>query len=103
MKTLIVMFDLKPGQSVEEYEQFAKTIDVPGVKRMNSVDEFRVYKSESLLFSEDAPPCQYFEVIEINDMDEFGNEVQANSAQEVATKFQSMVDNLKFILTDQTA
>ena len=54
MKTLIVMFDLKPGQSVEEYEEFAKTIDVPGVKRMNSVDEFRVYKSESLLFSEDA-------------------------------------------------
>ena len=38
MKTLIVMFDLKPGQSVEEYEEFAKTIDVPGVKRMNSVD-----------------------------------------------------------------
>ncbi len=103
MSTLIVLFNLKEGQSVEDYETFAKDEDVPGVKSLNSIDDFKVYKSQALLFSDDAPPYQYFEVIDVNDMDAFGVDVQDEKVQEIAGKFQGMVDNPMFILTEQIA
>ena len=70
---------------------------------MNSIVDFKVYKSQSLLFSEDAPPYQYFEVIDVNDMDAFGADVQDEKVQEIAGKFQGMVDNPMFILTEKIA
>jgi len=103
MSTLVVLFNLKEGQSVEDYEAFAKNVDVPGVKSLNSIDGFKVYKSQALLFSDDTPPYQYFEVIDVNDMDGFGKDVQDEKIQEIAGKFQSMVDNPMFILTEQIA
>jgi len=103
MSTLIVLFNLKEGQSVEDYETFAKDVDVPGVKSLNSIDDFKVYKSQALLFSDEAPPYQYFEVIDVNDMDAFGVDVQDEKVQEIAGKFQGMVDNPMFILTEQIA
>ena len=103
MSTLMVLFNLKEGQSVEDYEAFAKNVDVPGVKSLNSIDDFKVYKSQALLFSDDAPPYQYFEVIDVNDMDGFGKDVQDEKVQEIARKFQGMVDNPMFILTEKIA
>ncbi|MBL7013846.1 MAG: REDY-like protein HapK [Candidatus Marinimicrobia bacterium] len=103
MSTLIVLFNLKDGQSVEDYETFAKDVDVPGVKSLNSIDDFKIYKSQALLFSDDAPPYQYFEVIDVNDMDAFGVDVQDEKVQEIAGKFQGMVDNPLFILTEKIA
>ena len=103
MSTLIVLFNLKEGQSVADYEAFAKDVDVPAVKSLNSIDDFKVYKSQALLFSDDAPPYQYFEMIDVNDMDAFGTDVQDEKVQEIAGKFQGMVDNPLFILTEQIA
>ncbi len=103
MSTLIVLFNLKDGQSVEDYETFAKDVDVPGVESLNSIDDFKIYKSQALLFSDDAPPYQYFEVIDVNDMDAFGVDVQDEKVQEIAGKFQGMVDNPLFILTEKIA
>lgn len=103
MATLIVLFNLKEGQSVEDYEQFARDEDVPGVKELQSIDDFKVFKSDSLLFSDDGPPYQYFEMIDVNDMEQFGQDVQAEAIQQIAAKFQGMVDNPIFILTEQIA
>jgi|TARA_Y100000310_G_scaffold253669_1_gene260572 hypothetical protein len=103
MSTLIVLFNLKKGQSVEDYEKFAREVDVPGIQSLRSIDDFKVYKSSTQLFSEEPPPYQYFEAIDVNDMDTFGQEVQDERVQEIAGKFQEMVESPTFILTEQIA
>jgi hypothetical protein len=101
MKTLIVLFNLKNDISMADYEKFAQAIDIPTVKSLKSIDDFKLYKSEALLGSEMKPPYAYFEVIDINDMTIFGEEVSTETMQKVAAQFQAFADNPMFILTEK--
>ena len=100
---ILALFNLKPGVSVEEYEKWAKTVDIPTVNGLGSVDKFEVFKSTGLLGSEDKPPYAYFETIDVTDMDQFGAEVASEAMQKIAGKFQAMTDNLVFIMSDRLA
>ena len=48
MATLIVLFNLKEGASAAEYEAWAKKKDVPTVKGLSSVGDFRVFRSSGI-------------------------------------------------------
>lgn len=98
---ILALFNLKPGTSVADYEDWAKTIDIPTVNGLGSIEKFEVFKATGLLFSEDKPPYQYFETIDILDMDKFGEEAGSETMQKVAAEFQGMVDDLVFITTEQ--
>jgi len=54
-----------------------------------------------LLFSEEKPPYQYFETLDILDMDKFGAEAGSDTMQKVAAEFQAMATDLVFITTEQ--
>ena len=69
---IIVLFNLQEGKSKADYEDWARTKDIPGVNGLGSVDGFEVFRAEGLLFSEDASPYEYIEVLDVNDMDKFG-------------------------------
>ncbi len=103
MKTLIVFFNLKAGISAEEYEAWAKSTDLPTVKGLKSVEDFQLYRSDSVFGSDAQPPYQYFEMIHIADMEKFGEEVGDDTMQKVAGEFQSFADQPMFILTDSVA
>lgn len=98
---ILALFNLKPGTTAEDYEQWARTIDIPTVNGLGSIEKFEVFKTTGLLFSDDNPPYQYFETIDILDMEKFGEEAGSDTMQKIAAAFQGMVDDLVFIQTEK--
>ena len=101
MKSLIVLFNLKEGVSADDYEAFAKELDIPTVKSLKSVSEFQVFKSEGLFGSEAAPPYKYVEIIHFDSIEnlvsDMGNEPKM---AEIPAKFQEFADNPVFIVSE---
>lgn len=98
---ILALFNLKSGVSVEDYETWAKTVDLPTVNGLGSIEKFEVFKSTGLLGSEDKPPYAYYETIDVADMDRFGAEVATEAMQKIAGEFQAMTEDLVFIMSDR--
>lgn len=94
---LLALFNLKPETSVADYENWAKTIDIPTVNGLGSIQKFEVFKAVGLPFADGQSPYQYFETLDILDMDQFGVDAGSDLMQKVAADFQAMVDDLVFI------
>jgi len=95
---IIVLFNLKAGKSHADYEVWAKARDLPIVNALKSIEGFKVYQMTGLMGSDDAPPYQYVEIIDVADMGVFGEEVGTETMQAVAAEFQGWADPV-FILT----
>ena len=100
MAKIIVLFNLKPGVSVADYEAFARNTDLPIVNALPSVDRFEILKSEGLLGG-GSSPYAYVEVIDVNSLEQLGKDISTDTMQKVATTFQSMADNPLFIVASK--
>jgi hypothetical protein len=100
-KTLIVLFRLKPGAEVSAYESWARSTDLPIVRKLPSVAGFEVYRAASLLGSGDRPPYDNVELITITDLTGFGTDVGTDTMRRVAGEFREFADNPVFILTNK--
>ena len=98
---ILALFNLKSGVSVEDYEKWAKTVDLPTVNGLGSIEKFEVFKSTGLLGSEDKPPYAYFETIDVADMEKFGTDVATEAMQKIAAEFQALTEDLVFIMSDR--
>lgn len=96
---IIAVFNLKPGVKVEDYEAWARGVDIPTVNGLRSVSGFQVLRATGVLGSDAAPPYAYFEIIDVADMALFGEEVASPLMQKVAAEFGGMVD-VTFVLTE---
>jgi hypothetical protein len=101
MTTIVVLFNLKPGVSVAEYEKFAREHDIPECNRLPSVEKFEVLRSEGLMAG-GAAPYQYIEILRC-DTSRLGNDTQSPVMQKVIATFKSMADNPLFIVTSSLA
>ncbi|MCS6967939.1 MAG: hypothetical protein RMJ44_04085 [Cytophagales bacterium] len=102
MKTLIVLFNLKEGVSEADYEQFARELDIPTVKGLKSVSDFKVYKASGLFGAEGTPPYKYFEVIHFDSVENLLADIQAEPKMaEIPAKFRQFADNPIFIITEE--
>jgi hypothetical protein len=101
MSTLIVLFNLRSDADADAYENWAKTTDLPIVRGLSAVDSFEVYRNVSLFGSDEAAPYQYVEIIEINNLERFGEEVSADTMRKVAGEFQTFADNPTFMLSNK--
>lgn len=101
-KRLVVLFNLKPGKTPADYEAWAKATDLPVVNALKSIDRFEVYRTTGLLGSDAKPPYEYIELIDVNDMDLFGDEVGTDTMKRVAAEFQGWADPV-FIATEPVA
>jgi hypothetical protein len=99
MTPIIVLFNLKPGVSVAEYEAWARSTDLPIVRGLPSIGGFDVYKTKGLLGGGDAP-YQYVELIQVADMGAFPQDVGSDTMKRVAGEFQALADNPIFILCE---
>ncbi len=97
---IIVLFNLKPGVSVSDYEAWARTRDIPGVNALSSVSSFTVHKATGLFGSDAASPYQYVEIIDIAGMDPFVADISTPEFQAMAAPFQDYADAPQFILTE---
>ncbi|MBX9780370.1 MAG: hypothetical protein K2X26_08495 [Chitinophagaceae bacterium] len=100
MPTILVLFNLKPGASIADYEAWAKAKDIPTVNGLNSVSNFRVLKMGNLLGTETASPYQYAEIIEIPDMNAFFADLGSEAVQAGAKQFAEFADNPQFIVAN---
>lgn len=98
--SLIALFNLKPGVSVEAYEAWAKATDLPTVNGLPSVESFTVFRATGLLGSDAPPPYGYVEIIDVPDMEAFGRDVATEAMQAVAAAFAGMAD-VTFLTTEQ--
>ncbi len=102
MKTMIVLFNLKPGQSEADYETWAKEVDHPTVSALKSVLDFRVYRSEGLFGSDGKAPYRYVEVLQITGAEDLGADVGNSPAMaDIMAKFGEITDNPTFMVTEQ--
>lgn len=100
MAKIVVLFNLKEGASIAGYESWAKATDLPTVNNLNSIDRFEVLRSNALLGSDQTPPYQYIEILDVNDFDVFGQEVSTETMQRVAGEFQAFAESPMFIVTE---
>ena len=101
MKTLIVLFNLKEGVSGADYEAFAKELDIPTVKSLQSVSEFQVFKSLGIFGSDATPPYQYVEMIHFDSIENLVSDMgKEPKMSEIPAKFQEMADNPIFIVSE---
>lgn len=100
MPTIVVLFNLKPGTSTSDYEAWAKAKDIPTVKSLSSVADFRVMKMGNLLGSEIASPYQFCELIEVPDMNDFFADLGNEAVQAGAKVFNEFAENPLFIVSN---
>lgn len=102
MKFLIVLFNLKEGVSAADYEAFAKDLDIPTVKSLQSISEFKVFKSQGIFGSDAISPYQYVEIIHFASIEnlvlDMGNEPKM---AEISAKFQEFANNPIFIVSEE--
>ncbi len=84
---IIVLFNLKPGVTAADYEDWSRTRDIPGVRSLPSVDDFTVLRTTGLLGSQAKAPYDYVEIIEVADLDGFFKDTTSDASQAVAREF----------------
>lgn len=97
---IVVLFNLREGVDVRDYEQWARTTDMPTVRGLESTDGFDVLRCTGLLGSDDAPPYAYVELIDVGDEATFGSEIATERMRKVAAQFQSFADSPLFVITE---
>jgi len=100
---ILVLFNLKAGVSADDYEHWAKTRDMPAVRSLPSIDDFRAYRVTGLLGSETPAPYGYAEVIDVADMDGFFTDIGTPTMQEVSAEFQNWTDAPLFLMTAEVS
>jgi hypothetical protein len=99
---IIVLLKLRAGISKADYEQWARTVDLPTVNRLGSVRSFEVFEAIGLLGGDAPAPYDYIEVLDVADMAAFGTEVASETMRAVAAEFQRWADPV-FVTTRRLA
>ena len=99
---LIALFNLRPGIEASAYEHWAKTVDLPTVNALPSIDKFEVFKVTGKLGSADPAPYAYTEIIDVRDMAAFGEDVATEKMQAVAAEFGRLAE-VVFLTTEPLA
>ncbi|MCC7198828.1 MAG: REDY-like protein HapK [Gammaproteobacteria bacterium] len=101
MQTLIVLFSLKPGTDPAAYEAWARSTDLPVVRKLPSVDSFEVFRTAGLFGSDQKAPYDYVEMIGIRDIPGFRGDVATETMRRVAGEFRQFADSPVFMLTNR--
>lgn len=97
---ILALFNLRPGVAVADYERWAKTVDLPTVNALPSIEKFEVFKVTGKLGSSEAAPYAYAEIIDINDMAAFAEDVATEKMQAVAAEFGQLAETV-FLTTEK--
>jgi hypothetical protein len=102
MATIVVLFNLKPGADPAEYENWARSTDLPVVNGLDSVKQFTVLKSSALLGG-GAAPYQYVEILDVHSVEGLRADATSELMRRVAREFREYADAPLFIVTDSLA
>jgi hypothetical protein len=97
---IVALFNLRPGIATAEYEHWAKTVDLPTVNALPSIEKFEVFRVTGKLGSAEAAPYAYAEIIDIADMAAFGEDIATERMKEVAAEFGRLAETV-FLTTEK--
>lgn len=96
---IVVVFNLKAGVKPEDYEAWARSVDIPAVRSLTSVSGFEVFEATHLLGSDATPPYRYVEIIDVAAPEGFGDDVSSAKMQQISKAFQEFADSPRFLVT----
>lgn len=82
-KFMLVLFNLKPGKTDEAFQQWMRENDFPVVSKLQSIDEYNLCRTVTMLGADGKPPYSHMEIIRINDFDQLGKDAQLPAVQAV--------------------
>ncbi len=97
---ILALFNLRSGIDQAAYEHWAKTVDLPTVNALPSIDAFEVFRVTGTLGSDAPTPYAYAEILDVADMTQFGTDVATDAMQKVAAEFGQMAD-VVFLTTEK--
>ncbi len=100
---IVVLFNLREGVDEAAYQAWAKATDIPVVNGLASIASFSVHQVTGVLGSDAKSPYQYIEVIDVADMDQFGQDVATETMKRISAEFQTFADNPTFLTTQDLA
>lgn len=98
---IITLFNLKPGVAATDYEAWAQTRDLPGVRSLVSVADFDVYRTTGLLSASDPAPYDYVEVLDVLDMEGFEKDWAGDLMQSLVDEMRAYADDVMFMTTER--
>jgi len=99
---ILALFNLRPGVEPAEYEHWAKTVDLPTVNALPSIENFEVMRVTGTLAPGAGAPYAYAEIIDIRDMALFAEDVATEKMKEVAAEFGRLAETV-FMTTEPLA
>jgi hypothetical protein len=97
---IVALFNLRPGVHAADYEQWARTVDLPTVNALPSIEAFEVLRVTGRLGSNAEPPYKYAEIIDVRDMEKFGEDVASDKMRAVAAAFGELAETV-FLTTEK--
>lgn len=97
---IIALFNLKEGARRSDYESWARGRDIPTVSGLPSVDKFQVLRTRNVLFSEDKPPFDYIEILDVSSRAEFLEDFGGDAVSALTREMSAFTDGATFITTE---
>lgn len=101
MTIIVVLFNLKAGQTAAEYEAWAKATNLPTVNSLRSVDQCRLLRTSHLLGSDVPAPYQYIETIEVNSIAGFHEDLAGPLMQRIKAEFEKFADRPVLMVSEE--
>ena len=99
---MIVLVNLKEDVRPEDYERWILESYAPPARELPSVDDWRDYRTNGLLNSEDAPPYQYVVTLEVNDVEQLGWDMASEEMQRLLSELHRFAE-ITQIMSDRFA
>ena len=99
MTRVVVLFNLKPGVEPATYENWVNQTELPIVRGLPSVSNYSVHATTGLFGAEGTAPYAYVELLDIGDMQRFGQDVSTETMQNVVEAFGQFAHAPVFMLT----
>lgn len=98
---ILVLFNLKPGVLVADYEAWSKSRDIPAMRSLMSINDYRVFGVTGLFGSDGKAPFQYAEVVDVADVDGFMKDIAQPVIAELMEDFKQWADAPVMLTTEE--
>ncbi|MEM6305736.1 MAG: hypothetical protein AAF744_13540 [Pseudomonadota bacterium] len=96
MDTMIVMYNLAPGQDQADFEKWLHDVDLPGYERVRSMSDPVYYRAEETLEGE-APPFRYVVTIKSTGGDAVDDEMTGPEWESFVADFESRTRDAVYV------
>jgi hypothetical protein len=92
MPSMIVLVNLREGVDPEDYERWILESYAPAARGLASVQDWRDYRVTGLLDSGAAAPYRYVVILDINDLDQLGQDMAGEEMRRLLSELHDFAE-----------